>query len=115
MRETLRDYALPALGLSVTEAARQVAVTPTALSRVLEARAAVAPDMARYLEARFGADRGGRAQAWLELQMADDVWQTRPTVSNRVHVTVRRLFAMRNRVRPRLPSRQPWPQCTSRS
>ena len=39
--EMLREDILPALGLSVTEAANQLGVTRVALSRVLNARAAV--------------------------------------------------------------------------
>ena len=49
--ETLRDDVLPALGLTVTEAARQLGVTRAALSRVLNRRAAISPDMALRLEA----------------------------------------------------------------
>jgi len=43
--ETLREDVLPALGLTVTEAARQLGVTRSALSRVLNARAATSPDI----------------------------------------------------------------------
>lgn len=39
--ETLREDVLPALGLSVSEAARQLGVTRAALSRVLNGRAAI--------------------------------------------------------------------------
>ena len=46
--ETLRDDVLPALGLTVTEAARQLGVTRAALSRVLNGRAAISPDMAAW-------------------------------------------------------------------
>jgi addiction module HigA family antidote len=44
--ETLREDVLPALGLSVTEAAAQLGVTRPALSRVLNGRAAISPAMA---------------------------------------------------------------------
>ena len=47
---TLRENVLPALGLSVTEAARQLGVTRAALSRVLNERAAISPAMALRLE-----------------------------------------------------------------
>ena len=43
---TLRDDVLPALGLSVTAAAEQLGVSRVALSRVLNARAAISPEMA---------------------------------------------------------------------
>lgn len=43
---TLRDDVLPALGLSVTQAAQQLDVSRVTLSRVLNGRAAVSPEMA---------------------------------------------------------------------
>ena len=73
--ETLRDDVLPALGLTVTEAARQLGVTRTALSRVLNGRAGISPDMARRIEAWLGLDRGGRAAVWLGMQLNYDLWQ----------------------------------------
>ncbi len=73
--ETLRDDILPALGLTVTEAARQLGVTRTALSRVLNGRAGISPDMARRIEAWLGQDRGGRAAVWLGMQLDYDLWQ----------------------------------------
>ena len=75
--ETLRDDVLPALGLTVTECARHLGVTRTALSRVLNARAAISADMALRLEAWLGTERGGRAELWLGQQMIYDVWQAR--------------------------------------
>ncbi|WP_082252617.1 HigA family addiction module antitoxin [Burkholderia humptydooensis] len=41
--ETLREDLLPELGLTVTEAAQQLGVTRTALSRVLNGHAAISP------------------------------------------------------------------------
>ncbi len=72
--ETLREDILPALGLTVTEAARQLGVTRTALSRVLNGRAGISPEMARRIEAWLGRDRGGRAEVWLGMQMDYDLW-----------------------------------------
>ena len=56
---TLRDDVLPALGLGVTQAAEQLGVSRVALSRMLNGRAAISPDMALRLEAWLGAKRGG--------------------------------------------------------
>lgn len=75
--ETLREDILPALGLTVTEAARQLGVTRTALSRVLNGHAGISPDMARRIEAWLGQDRGGRADLWLGMQLDYDLWQLR--------------------------------------
>ncbi|GJI93072.1 HigA family addiction module antitoxin [Duganella hordei] len=72
---TLRDDVLPALGLSVTEAAQQLGVNRVTLSRVLNGRAAISPEMALRIEAWLGVDRGGEARLWLAEQSAYDVWQ----------------------------------------
>ena len=72
---TLRDDVLPALGLTVTQAAAQLDVSRVALSRVLNARAAISPDMALRIEAWLGIERGGEARLWLAEQSAYDVWQ----------------------------------------
>jgi addiction module HigA family antidote len=73
--ETLKEDVLPAFGLTVTEAARQLGVTRTALSRVLNGHAAISPEMARRIEAWLGQDRGGRAELWLGMQLDYDLWQ----------------------------------------
>ena len=52
--ETLREDVLPALGLTVTDAAAQLGVTRAALSRVLNGRAAISPVMALRLEGWLG-------------------------------------------------------------
>ncbi len=75
--ETLREDILPALGLSVTEAAAQLGITRVALSRVLNGRAAISPMMALRLEAWLGVERGGRADIWIAAQAAYDLWQAR--------------------------------------
>ncbi|MBJ9590212.1 HigA family addiction module antitoxin [Burkholderia seminalis] len=75
--ETLRDDVLPALGLSVTEAASQLGVTRAALSRILHGHAGISPDMALRLEAWLGEDGGGRADLWLAQQSAYDPWRAR--------------------------------------
>jgi len=72
--ETLREDVLPALGLSVTDAAEQLGVTRVALSRVLNGRAAISPEMALRLERWLGEDHGGRAAVWLGMQSAHDLW-----------------------------------------
>ena len=72
---TLRDDVLPALGLNVTEAAKQLDVSRVALSRLLNGRAAISPEMALRIEAWLGVDRGGEARLWLAEQSAYDVQQ----------------------------------------
>jgi addiction module HigA family antidote len=72
---TLCDDVLPALGLSVTEAAEQLGVARVTLSRMLNGRAGISPEMALRIEAWLGVDRGGEARLWLAEQSAYDVWQ----------------------------------------
>lgn len=75
--ETLREDVLPALGLTVTQAAAQMGVTRAALSRVLNGRAAISPQMALRIEGWLGVENGGRADVWLAQQTAYDLWQVR--------------------------------------
>lgn len=82
--ETLRDDILPALGLSVTEAAEQLGVARPTLSKVLNGRAAISPEMAIRLEKWLGVENGGRADIWLAEQTAYDLWQAREKVSVQV-------------------------------
>lgn len=74
---TLRDDVLPALGLQVGEAASQLGVDRTTLSKVLNGRAAISPAMALRIERWLGRDRGGAAEVWLAQQTAYDLWQAR--------------------------------------
>lgn len=79
--ETLREDVLPALNLTVTEAAKQIGVSRVALSRVLNGRAAISPEMALRLETWLGLENGGSADVWLGLQMNYDLWQARQKVA----------------------------------
>jgi addiction module HigA family antidote len=63
--ETLREDVLPSLGLQVGEAADQLGVSRVTFSRVLNARAAISPEMGLRLEKWLGVERGGAAAAWL--------------------------------------------------
>jgi antitoxin HigA-1 len=74
---TLRDDILPALNLKVGEAAAQLGVDRTTLSKVLNGRAAISPAMALGLERWLGRDHGGAAEVWLAQQAAYDLWQAR--------------------------------------
>ena len=91
---TLRDDVLPALGISVTAAAEQLGVTRSALSRVLNARAAISPEMALRIEAWLGLENGGSASIWLSQQTAYDLWKARKTIKPKVkHVLIPELLA----------------------
>lgn len=66
----LREDVLPALGLSVAEAARQLRVSRQMLHSILAERAAVSPEMA----VRLGKFCGNGAGFWLRMQAAHDLW-----------------------------------------
>ena len=74
---TRRDDILPALNLQVSEAAAQLGVDRTTLSKVLNGRAAISPAMALRLERWLGRDHGGAAEVWMAQQAAYDLWQAR--------------------------------------
>ena len=74
---TLREDVLPAMGLTVTEAAKQIGVTRVALSRVLNGHAGISIEMALKIEAWLGVEHGGRAEMWVGMQMKHDMWQAR--------------------------------------
>ncbi|MDP2170248.1 MAG: HigA family addiction module antitoxin [Rhodocyclaceae bacterium] len=83
--ETLREDVLPALGLTVTDAAEQLGVTRTAFSRVINCHAAISPEMALRLEGWLGVENGGRADLWIAQQAAFDLWQARQAGIPKVH------------------------------
>jgi addiction module HigA family antidote len=68
--ELLRDSVLPALGMSVTEAAQRMGVSRMQLHRVLAGTAAVTPDMAL----RLGKFCGNGPNLWLAMQQERDLW-----------------------------------------
>jgi antitoxin HigA-1 len=71
--ELLREDVLPALRLSVSEAARQLRVTRQTLHRILSGRSAVTPEMAL----RLGRFCGNGPDLWLRMQQAHDLWRAR--------------------------------------
>lgn len=69
--EVLQDTVLAEGRISVSEFARKLGVSRVALSRVVNARAAVSADMALRLAAALG----GSAESWLQMQAAYDLWR----------------------------------------
>ena len=67
----LREDVLPALELSVSEAARRLGVTRQTLHRVLAESSSVTPEMAL----RLGRLCGNGPGIWLRLQQHHDLWQ----------------------------------------
>jgi len=68
----LKDDVLPEFGLTVTEAAAQLGVSRVQLSRFINGRAAVTPELAIRLAKWIPAPT---AIMWLQMQADYDLWQ----------------------------------------
>jgi len=69
---SIKDACLEPLGLSVTEGAKVLGVSRTSLSKVINGKAAISPEMAIRLAKAFGST----ARAWLKTQWAYDLART---------------------------------------
>ncbi|MEZ2293922.1 HigA family addiction module antitoxin [Variovorax sp. RCC_210] len=69
----LREDVLPAMKLTVTEAATQLKISRPALSRVVNEHAAISAEMAIRLAEWLGGDAG----LWLRMQAEYDLWEAR--------------------------------------
>lgn len=105
---TLREDVLPALGLTVTEAAAQLGVSHVMLSRVLNERAGISSELAIKLEHWLAAKGdhpgigGPSAESWLAGQAAYDLW--RATAPGRMRVSALRTATMTRTTARRMPS-----------
>ena len=72
--EILKELIIDALGLTITDAANHLDISRKTLSKVLNGRGAITPEMAVRLELVFGKPS---ADHWLRLQNAYDLWQMR--------------------------------------
>ncbi|TAL52092.1 MAG: addiction module antidote protein, HigA family [Methylovulum sp.] len=71
--EVLKDGVFTGSHITIKQFAEQIGVTRAALSRVLNGRAALSPDMALRLADALG----GSAESWLHMQANYDLWQAR--------------------------------------
>lgn len=69
--EILKDLWLEPLGLTISKAAVALAVSRKTLSRIVNGRAPVTPDMAMRIAIAFNS----RAGLWLDMQAQHDAWQ----------------------------------------
>ena len=69
----IRDEVIGALGLNVTDAARKLGMSRVALSRIVNARAGISPDLAIRLETAGIST----ARFWMALQMNYDLARAR--------------------------------------
>jgi addiction module HigA family antidote len=81
----VRHDCLEPLGLSVTEGAKVLGVTRQALNNVVNAKAAISPEMAIRLAKAFGST----AETWLRMQLAYDLAAARKDESK---IKVRRQY-----------------------
>lgn len=68
--EVLREDVLPALGLSISEAARRLGVSRQQLHRILACTHPITTDMAL----RIGKVAGNGPELWLRMQRAYNLW-----------------------------------------
>ena len=86
---------IAALGLSVTKAAAALGVTRPTLSKVINGRAAISPEMAIRLSKAFGS----RPETWLKMQLAFDLAQAE-RLAGRINVKRFRQTSIDPRDRP---------------
>lgn len=79
--EIVREECIKALGLTITEAARGLGISRSALSRLINGHAGVSPGMAVRLSKAFGST----PETWLRMQMNFDLAHARAYVED-IHV-----------------------------
>lgn len=77
--EILKELVISPLGLTITDASEHLNVSRKTLSKVLNGRGSITPEMALRLELVF---KKPSADHWLRLQNAYDLWQSRQNTSN---------------------------------
>jgi len=78
--EILREDVLPALNLSVSEAARQLRITRQTLHKILAGTMSVTPEMA----VRLGKFCGNGPNLWINMQVAHDLWKAKQRLKNEI-------------------------------
>jgi len=76
----LRDVILPALHLTVTQAAGNLGISRQTLHAILSGKSAVTPEMA----VRLGKLCGDGAGVWLRMQQAHDLWQAEKDLAEKI-------------------------------
>lgn len=81
--EILKELVIEPMGVTITDVAKHLDVSRKTLSKVLNAKGSITPEMAVRLELVFGKPS---AEHWLRLQNAFDLWQMRQ-VQSTLHVS----------------------------
>ena len=72
--EILNGLWLQPMGVSVTQAAGALGVSRKTLSKIINGRAGISPEMAFRLSMAFG----GSPESWMGHQVAYDLWKVEP-------------------------------------
>lgn len=85
--EILREDVLPAMGISVSAAARDLRVSPQMLHKILDGTTGITPEMA----VRLGKFCGNGPTLWLRMQQAWDLWEAERRLAGEVRrIPIRR-------------------------
>lgn len=76
----LREVVLPAMKVSIAQAAREMGVSRQQLYMILREERAVTAEMAM----RLGKYCGNGAELWLNMQSAHDLWKARHALADEV-------------------------------
>ena len=68
--EVLKELWLEPMGMTITEAAESLGVTRKTVSKIINGRGAITPEMALRIEIVFGST----AETWMNMQTAYDLW-----------------------------------------
>ena len=80
--EILKELVIEPLGITITNASEHLNISRKTLSKVLNCRGSITPEMALRLELAF---KKPNADHWLRLQNAYDLWQSRQNLE-KLHV-----------------------------
>ena len=80
--EVLKELCIEPLGITVTDAAKGLGVSRKTLSRILNGKAGISPEMAVRLSIAFNTS----SESWLNQQSQYDLWQAEK-YRNELHVT----------------------------
>ena len=76
----LREVVLPAMDVSIAQAAREMGVSRQQLYMILREERAVTAEMAM----RLGKYCGNGAELWLKMQSAHDLWRARNSLADEI-------------------------------
>ena len=78
--ELLREVVLPAMSVSIAQAAREMGVSRQQLYMILREERVITAEMAT----RLGKYCGNGAELWLNMQNAHDLWRARESLADEI-------------------------------